>query len=259
MKLKTVEVDGNTYAEVMDGKPVYVDDAGKDVAFDAPHARETITRLNGEAKGHREAKEAAEAKLKGFEGISDPAAALKAMETVAALDGGKIMDAEKAAAERQKAVEAAVATYKQQLEAATAERDTAAKALHAEKIGGGFARSQFIAEKMAVPVQMVEATFGRHFSIEDGKIVAKDANGNPIYSGSRPGEPADFDEALETLVNASPYRDSVLKGRGHAGSGARPGGGAGAKTITRAEFEQKQTADPAGAAKMMSEGYTLTD
>jgi len=32
----------------------------------------TITKLNGEAKGHRERAEAAEAKFKPFEGIEDP-------------------------------------------------------------------------------------------------------------------------------------------------------------------------------------------
>src|SRR5690606_6729424 len=79
MKLKTLEVDGKTYAEVQDGKPVYVEDDGKEVAFDAPGTRNTISRLNAEAKSHREAKEAAEKALKGFEGIEDPAAAIKAL------------------------------------------------------------------------------------------------------------------------------------------------------------------------------------
>ncbi|MGC8383448.1 hypothetical protein ACP3P8_05935 [Pseudomonas aeruginosa] len=49
MKLKTVEVDGKQYAEVQDGKPVYVEDDGKEIVFDAVGTRATITRLNGEA------------------------------------------------------------------------------------------------------------------------------------------------------------------------------------------------------------------
>lgn len=60
MKLKTVEVDGKQYAEVQDGKPVYVEDDGKEIAFDAVGTRATITRLNGEAKQHRERAEKAE-------------------------------------------------------------------------------------------------------------------------------------------------------------------------------------------------------
>ena len=93
MKLKTIEIDGVTYAAVQDGKPVFTDEAGKDVAFDAPGTIGTISRLNGEAKSHREGKEAAERALKAFEGIADPAAALKALETVGSLDQKKLIDA----------------------------------------------------------------------------------------------------------------------------------------------------------------------
>ena len=37
MKLKTIEVDGKTYAEVVDNKPVYLHDDSKEVGFDAAH------------------------------------------------------------------------------------------------------------------------------------------------------------------------------------------------------------------------------
>ncbi|WVM87992.1 hypothetical protein UMZ34_16740 [Halopseudomonas pachastrellae] len=83
MKLK---LDENGNAVLQDGKPVYVHDDGKEVAFDAAGTVATITRLNAEAKTHREGKEAAEKALKAFEGISDPAAAIKALETVSNLD-----------------------------------------------------------------------------------------------------------------------------------------------------------------------------
>ena len=36
-------------------------------------------------------------------------------------------------------------------------------------------------------------------------------NGNEIYSRSRPGEKADFEEALEALVGAYPNKDAILK------------------------------------------------
>lgn len=61
MKLKTVEVNGKSYAEVdANGLPVYVHDDGKEIGFDAAQAVGKISSLNGEAKSHREAKEAAE-------------------------------------------------------------------------------------------------------------------------------------------------------------------------------------------------------
>lgn len=257
MKLKIVTIEGKTYAEVQDDKPVYVDDSGKDVAFDAPHAASTISRLNGEAKGHREAKEAAEATLKKFEGITDPAAALSALKTIQNLDDKKLVDA----GEVEKVKAAAIAAVEEKYKPVVEERDGLKNALHSEKIGGSFARSKFIAEKMAVPGPMVEATFGKHFAIDGGKLVAKDANGNQIYSKSRPGEPADFDEALEALVETSPFRDNVLKGRQQSGGGANGGGGsgAGAKTMTRDAFNQLNTSDPKAAAARMAEGYTLTE
>jgi hypothetical protein len=85
MKLKTVAIDGQTYAEVIDGRPVFVGEDGKDTPIDAPSALATISRLNAEAKGHREGKEAAERALKAFEGI-EAEAARAALETVAALE-----------------------------------------------------------------------------------------------------------------------------------------------------------------------------
>lgn len=228
MKLKLIEVDGKQYAEIQDGKPVYVEDDGKEVAFDAPGTRATITRLNAEAKGHRERAEAAEKTVKAFEGITDPAAARKALETVANLDAKKLVDAgevEKVKAEIAK-------SYQAQLDEVTGKAAAFEKQLYDEKIGGSFARSKFIADKLAIPADLVQARFGQAFKIEEGKMVAVDANGNKIYSRARPGELADFDESLEFLIESYPQKDHILKGSGANGGGAPAGGGGtnGAKT-----------------------------
>ena len=69
MKLKLTD-DG--HVAVTDGKPVYVADDGKEVVFDYLSTIATITRLNNEARDHRVKAEAAEAKLKVFDGIEDP-------------------------------------------------------------------------------------------------------------------------------------------------------------------------------------------
>ncbi len=217
MKLKTVEVDGKQYAVIEDGKPVYVEDDGKEVAFDAVGTRSTITRLNAEAKSHRERADGLEKTAKAFEGIEDAAAAKKALEIVANLDAKKLVDAgeiEKVKGEISKA-------FQTQLDEANTKAQTFEQQLYAEKIGGSFARSQFIAEKMAVPADMVQATFGSNFKIEEGKVVAYDAQGQKVFSRSRPGELADFNEALETLVSQYPHRDHILKGNGAQGTGAR--------------------------------------
>ncbi|MFI8372689.1 DUF6651 domain-containing protein [Pseudomonas helleri] len=218
MKLK---LDENGNAVLQDGKPVYVHDDGKEVAFDAPGTVATITRLNSEAKGHRERAENAEKTVKAFEGIDDPAAAKKALATVANLDAKTLVDAgeiENVKSEISKA-------FQLQLDDMTGKANGFEQQLYAEKIGGSFARSQFIAEKMAVPADMVQATFGNNFKIEEGKVVAYDAQGQKIFSRSRPGELADFNESLETLVSQYPHRDHILKSSGANGGGAQNGGG----------------------------------
>jgi hypothetical protein len=105
MKLK---LDDKGAVVVQDGKPVYIPTTGKRSPSTSRAPQATISRFNGEAKSHRERAEAAEGKLKTFEGISDPEAARKALNTVANLDAKKLVDAgevEKVKAEAVKAVE----------------------------------------------------------------------------------------------------------------------------------------------------------
>jgi len=263
MKLKTVTVGDKTYAEVLDGKPVFVEDGGQEVAFDAPGTRATITRLNGEAKGHREAKEAVEGKLKAFEGITDPAAALKALETLKSIDEKKLIDAGQVDAlkatiakgydDKIKNMETAHASA---LAAVTGERDTVRNQFHTATVASGFSGSKFVAEKLTIPADMAQKAFGSHYKVEDGKIVAQGADGKPIFSKARPGEIATFDEALEILVDQYPYKDNILKGKG-GGSGAKGGNGnGGAKTMTRAEYDAM---NPIAAAAKFAEGYRITE
>lgn len=222
MKLKTVAIEGKTYAEVNEqGQPLYIHDDGKEVAHDAPQTVATISRLNGEARTNRERYEAAETSLKAFEGIEDPTAAKKALETLKNFDDKKLVDAgeiEKVKAEAIKAVEDKYAPIVQ-------ERDAFQSQLHNELIGGGFARSKFIQDNIAVPVDMIQATFGKSFQIEGGKVVAVGADGQKIYSRARPGEVADFDEALETLVGGYQHKDSILNGNRSGGGGFQNNGG----------------------------------
>ena len=237
MKLK---LDANGNVVVQDGKPVYVHDDGKEVPFDAVAAVQKIQGLNGEAKSHREAKEAAEAKLQAFAGIDDPAAATKAIELMKNVDEGKLVAAGKVeeiklaakkAAEEQ--VAAANKAHADELARTKTELDAITGNLYSEMIGGSFNRSKLISEKFAIPVDLVQARFGQAFKVEAGKIVAYDGAGNKIFSRARPGDVADFDEALETLVDQYPYKDQILKGSGASGGGAQqPNGGGGSQKPT---------------------------
>lgn len=222
MKLK---LDDAGNAVLQDGKPVYVHEDGKEVAFDAPGTVATISRLNAEAKSHRVAKEDAEKKLKAFEGIEDADAAMKALETIKNLDDKKLVDAgevdkikaaAKAAAEEQAA--AASKAHAAELSKVKGQFDALQSMYHGEKIGSAFAGSKFVGEKLAIPGDLVQAKFGTAFKVEDGKLIAYDAAGNKIYSRVKPGEVAEFDEALEVLVESYPHKDNILKGTGSTGS-----------------------------------------
>ena len=218
MKLK---LDENGHVVVQEGKPVYVHEDGKEVAFDASGTVSTITRLNAEAKSHRERAESAEKSLKGFDGIADPAAARNALDVVSKLDQKKLVDAGEIDTVRNEISKA----FQTQLDEANGKAQTYEQQLYAEKIGGSFARSKYIADKLAVPVDMVQATFGQNLKIEEGKVVAYDTQGQKIFSRVRPGELADFDEAIETLVSQYPHRDHILKSSDANGGGAQNGGG----------------------------------
>lgn len=224
MKLK-LTADGQ--AVVQDGKPVYVHDDGKEVAFDAIGTVATIARLNAEAKGHRERAEAAEGRFKPFEGIEDAAAARKALDLVANLDAKKLVDA----GERDKAIAQAIKAVEDKYTPIVSERDTLQNQLHAFMVGGAFSRSKYIAEKFATEgpagVEVAQALFGNRMKVEDGKVVAYDANGGKIYSRARPGELADPDEAIELLVESHPYKAHLIKGSGASGGGTQQSAGSG--------------------------------
>jgi len=241
-------------AVLRDGKPVYRHPDGKEIVFDAAQAFGKIGQLTGENTEYKRRFQDAEGKLKAFEGISDPSAAIKALETVSNLDAKKLIDAgevEKVKGEITKAFEA-------KLMEATTKAQTLEQALYGEKVGGSFARSKLIAEKLAIPADMVQARFGQNFKIEEGRMVAYDAHGNKVYSRANPGELADFDEALDSLIEQYPYKDHILKSSGASGSGAQGNnqGGGNSKTLTKAQFSAMS---PAERAKAFAGGAVLKD
>jgi hypothetical protein len=255
MQLQTIEIDGKTYALVSEGKPLYKGDDGKDVAFDASATIGTISRITEESKGFKQRAQTAEDGLKKFEVIKDPAAALKALETVANLDNKKLIDA----GEAQRVRDEISNGYEGKLTESDKRYTDLLGRYNGEKVKGSFAGSKFIAEKVAVPIDMLQATFGAQFSVdENGQVVALGTDGKPVGSSKRFGEPADFEEAIERLIDAYPFKEHILKGTGAAGSGAQGGGGGGggAKTLTRAQFDALPQHERAAKAK---DGFKVVD
>lgn len=247
MKLKT-DASGN--AVLQDGKPVYVADDGKELALDGAALYTQVRTLTTEARTKREALEAAEAKLAQFAEL-DPKAAREALETVKSLDGKIKADVEKVRAEVSKSYETKLAEEQKA-------RQALEQSLHRELIGGGVARSKFIAEKSALPADLLLPIVGERLAVENGKVVAKRADGSPIYSRANPGQLADIDEALETLVSESPHRDYILRATQKGGSGAQPGtgGAAGKPVYTRKQFDAMDASQRREAALS---GATFTD
>lgn len=250
-----LKLDDNGNAVIDDGKPVYVREDGTEVAFDVAGTTATIQRLNQENQKRREANNELTTKLSAFEGIEDPQAALQALEQIAKLDSKKLIDAgevDKVKAEISKAFQA-------QLDEAQTKAQQAETRLRDSLLGGAFARSKFITEKLVLPADIAQSYFGQHFSVgDDGKVVGKFQSGDTIYSAANPGEVATFDEALQILVDQYPAKDTILRSNGASGSGAgsSSAGNAGAKSMARSAFDKLS---PTERMTAMTKGVQITE
>lgn len=250
-----------------DKKPIFINTDGAEAPFDADATVATIGRLNGEAKAHRIAKEAAEAALKPFKdaGIEDAAAAAQAIALAKNIKDGDLVTAGKV----QEIKDAATRTAQEQVANATRAAEEKQRALTEQNekltqnlnnhiIGGSFASSKFISEKLAIPADIAQKVFGDRFKVDNGKLVPMGPDGNPIFSATRHGEHADFEEALQVMVGQYANKDMILKGSGASGGGATGGGAGGGagKTMTRAAFD---AATPAAKAEFAKSGGAVTD
>jgi hypothetical protein len=236
-----------------DGDPIYIDSAGAEKSVGAS----TISTLNAEAKQHRTRAETAEASLKKYEGI-DPEAAKTAIETVGKMDAKQLIDAgevDRVKAEIAKGYDGQISERDKTIADLTTQRDSLTRV-------AAFGQSEFLKERIAVPADMVQATFGNNFKVEDGKLVPYGADGNKLYSPKRVGEPASVDEAFEILINAHPHKDMILKAPDASGSGNTGGGGnrGGKRTVARADFEKLPPDQQAATADAVRKGEAvLTD
>jgi hypothetical protein len=218
--------------EAKDGNPIWVDVNGNESVMEG----NTVARLNSEAKTHREAAEAANAKLAKF-GTLDPEIAKKAVDTVSKLDAKKLIDAGE--------VDKLTEQIKTQFTNEIAERDKklsdAQQRIENMTRSDVFKSSKFIQERIAVPVEMFESTFRDRVKVNpDGTASIIGFDGNPVYSKKSIGKIAEVDEAFEILVDGYQHKDAILKAKSAAGSGSNGNGGArgGGAVITRAEFEK---------------------
>lgn len=230
-----------------DGNPVYVLADGSETTI----AGDTISRLNGEAKTHREAKEKALNDLKKYEGL-DPDAARKAIETVGKIDAKKLIDAGE--------VDKVRGEVAQQFTAQLAERDKANATLSATldnmRLATAFSQSDFVRDRIAIPAEIFQGHFAKNFKVEDGKVVPYDSTGNKIFSKKKMGEVADFEEAISMIVDTYPHKNTILKANAGAGSGNNGNGGRSGAGIfvQRTDFEKMTPAEQAATAMKAGKG-----
>lgn len=238
------KMDGDKLALDASGNPIWIGAEGKEQSVGG----DTITRLNGEAMGHRTRAEAAEAKVKLFTdaGITADEAGVKAakeaIEVASNVKNNKLIDAGKIDEVREEVKK----SYDSKLTEATTKAANFEAKYNGVLVAGQFGQSKFIGDKLTIPGDMAQAMFGNRFKLDGDKVVAMKADGSgPIYSTARAGELATFDEALEVIVGEYPNRDKILKGGNGSGSGNGGNGGntGGKKVVKRAEFDKLPFAD----------------
>lgn len=237
-----MSLDGN-------GNPIWIGEGGAEMSVQ----HDTIARLSREAKGHRERAEAAEAAAKRFEGIADPAAALKALETVGKLDAKQLIDAgqvDQVKAEITKQYEQRLADQQKALDEAT-------NGMKQMRLENAFKGSDFIRDNIAVPLDFFQAAFKERFKDENGTLVAYGPDGNPVYSKKSVGELASFDEALSLMVENHPQKELILKAPDARGSGNQGEGGQrkpGGNFISKADYEAAAPSEKAAIGQKLASG-----
>lgn len=212
-----------------DGQPIegvtaiLVHPDGKESEFDADRAIAKISELNAESKGWRE-------KAQAFEKAIDGIDLAEAREAIAfkKSNPGKKGDAE----EIQRLVKEQVTGYAADFDKKAlgfqkeiGERDELIRHLTVSQL---FGRSNyFVAQGEKAPAKTfltpgkAEAAYGRFFHVENGKVVPKWPDGSPILSRKNFAEPAEFDEAIEAILEKDPEAKQLMRSTVADGGGAK--------------------------------------
>jgi hypothetical protein len=246
-----------------DGHPVFLmgddDDNLEEQAVDVPALYAKVPDLTKEATKYRKQRNEVRDSLKLFDGIDDlndwKTKADEALNTVQNLKDKELVDAGKveqiksamkdAHAQELKDVKTSYEAKIEELATANSAKDGT---IYNLMVSAKFASSPYFTgteqnpPKTLLPPEIAETYFGKQFKVEQGNnggltVIGYDANGNQLYSRKRPGELADFDEAMDQIISAYPGRDGIMRAA-KAGSGA--GGGQGGGVGTQGEMEKLQ-------------------
>jgi len=224
---------------------IFISPEGKEVALDAPGMYEKIIEMGKSEKELRGNVKRLEGQLELFSDIDDIAEwkenATKALETVANFNDKEWMDVkkvEKLKEEMKSAHEKQVQQIQNSFgeQAKKTEETLKKKDVQIRKlmVSNKFATHPLFSgkeRKTTLPPEIAETYFGKNFNVEEqdnGELVLRAYynNGDPVYSHENPGELADFHEAMFSIFEKYPGKESLMISSG-GGSGSQ--GGAGGK------------------------------
>jgi hypothetical protein len=240
-----IKVDEESKQPVFDdGKPVYIDPDGKELALDPPAMYQKIIDLGVESKGHRTKKDELSMQLELFTDIEDlpnwkkdADAALEQVANFNDKDWLKAEKVEKLKADMKTAHDENVAGLQKSfsLKEEDYQGTIGKKDLQIRKlmIDNKFATHPLFSGKTpksnVLPAMAVDH-FGKQFKIEENakngelSLTGYYTNGDVVYSKENPGEVAAFHEAMFLIFDKHPDKEAMLPS-GEPGSGAGGGGG----------------------------------
>ena len=244
---KTVEVEGKKHIAMSErGFPIVMDDENdnKEIGLDAVHLYTKVPDLQNQltqSKDKVTTLSAVAAHLDGIEDVPDfLEKANKALELTANIDASKLIDAGKVEdikLQAQENLQTKMDALQTNMTKEVKTRDDKIAGLDSTifklMVADRFNTSPFVKEGLSITSNMARKYFGDSFKIEvdsesgNRSVVGYYKDGAQIFSAERPGDLAEFDEALQLLVEKDPEKDNFLAGAGGSGSGAGEGGSGG--------------------------------
>lgn len=236
------KLDEQGHIEVNEqGYPIAVD-GDRELAIDAISLHTQVPVLKDEAKNHRVAKEGLQKHVSvleeagiDLENLPDwVTTAKEAVELKQNIDDHKLLEASEVDQIKKSAIEDIKKEMERQGESYGKKIDTLQKTIESQEayiygllIGDQFNTSKFIQDKTKYAPWEAKKLFCDNFKVETDengkrKVVAYFDDGEKILSSEdgREGEPAEFEEAIERLINRHPDREAILMGVGATGGGA---------------------------------------
>jgi hypothetical protein len=209
--------------------PVYKYDDGREAPFDAKatldNLNSRISNLEQEKDRFFEKNKTLTEQLKPFKG-KDADEINKALETVKNLNDKALLDANgiqalkaemRASFDDEKAQ--LKTSFQEEMDGINQERNADQQLIYKLMVTNRFASSEFFSgekPKTIYPPEDASKIFGEFFKVERGdngdvNIIARDRDNKVIMSKTNHGEPAQFDEAIEIIIEQHPNKNRFLR------------------------------------------------